>query len=113
METLQKHDLLRDLHLLFCLLFSLLLFTANIQALTNPRALNKTVTAVLVFGDSTVDPGNNNYVRTIFKANFPPYGRDFANQVPTGRFTNGRLTPDFIGEFDNRYTKVMNLMYKY
>ncbi|KAI3439989.1 Lipase_GDSL domain-containing protein [Psidium guajava] len=60
------------------------------------RALNNTVSALLVFGDSTADPGNNNYVRTVFKSDFPPYGRDFANRVPTGRFTNGRLASDYI-----------------
>lgn len=50
-----------------------------------------------VFGDSTVDPGNNNFIDSAFRSNFPPYGRDFVNQVPTGRFTNGKLGTDFIG----------------
>ncbi|CAJ1961830.1 unnamed protein product [Sphenostylis stenocarpa] len=50
-----------------------------------------------VFGDSTVDPGNNNYIKTPFRSNFPPYGLDFSNQVPTGRFTNGKLATDYIG----------------
>ncbi|KAL2907190.1 GDSL esterase/lipase EXL3, partial [Bienertia sinuspersici] len=44
----------------------------------------------IVFGDSTVDTGNNNYVATIGKANFPPYGRDFPGGVPTGRYSNGK-----------------------
>ena len=61
--------------------------------------MNGNVTAVLVFGDSTVDPGNNNNIRTIFKANFPPYGREFANHTPTGRFSDGQLTTDFVGKF--------------
>ncbi|PON77922.1 Lipase [Parasponia andersonii] len=60
---------------------------------------NNKASAVLVFGDSTADPGNNNYVSTIFKSNFPPYGRDFANRKPTGRFTNGRLTTDFLASY--------------
>ncbi|CAN1283863.1 GDSL esterase/lipase At5g45960 [Linum perenne] len=59
---------------------------------------NNSVTAVLVFGDSTVDAGNNNFVPTTFKGNFPPYGQDFAGGEPTGRFSNGRLTTDFIGQ---------------
>ncbi|KAI3719005.1 hypothetical protein L6452_19892 [Arctium lappa] len=54
------------------------------------------VSAVLVFGDSTSDPGNNNFILTPFKGNFPPYGKDFANQIPTGRFSNGLLASDFI-----------------
>ncbi|KAL3741770.1 hypothetical protein ACJRO7_017270 [Eucalyptus globulus] len=68
------------------------------QALSSKsaRALNNTVSAFIVFGDSTVDPGNNNNLRTMFKSDFLPYGRDFANRVPTGRFTNGRLATDYI-----------------
>ncbi|CAI0388841.1 unnamed protein product [Linum tenue] len=54
--------------------------------------------AVFTFGDSLVDTGNNNYVVTIAKSNFPPYGRDFPGGKPTGRFSNGRLFPDFIAE---------------
>ena len=52
--------------------------------------------ALIVFGDSIVDPGNNNDIRTIVKANFPPYGNDFQNHRPTGRFCNGRIPTDFI-----------------
>ncbi|CAI9260993.1 unnamed protein product [Lactuca saligna] len=40
---------------------------------------NHKVSAILVFGDSTSDPGNNNYILTPFRGNFTPYGRDFAN----------------------------------
>ncbi|CAN0853230.1 GDSL esterase/lipase At5g45960 [Linum grandiflorum] len=63
------------------------------------RPVNSSVTAVLVFGDSTVDAGNNNFVRTPFKGNFLPYGKDFAGGLPTGRFSNGRLTTDFIAAY--------------
>ncbi|CAI9107091.1 OLC1v1006373C1 [Oldenlandia corymbosa var. corymbosa] len=52
--------------------------------------------AILIFGDSTVDTGNNNYIPTVFKGNHPPYGDDFPGQVPTGRFSNGKLVPDFL-----------------
>jgi len=55
------------------------------------------VPAVMTFGDSTVDVGNNDYLHTIIKANFPPYGRDFANRVATGRFCNGKLATDITG----------------
>lgn len=54
--------------------------------------------ALLVFGDSIVDPGNNNMLITPAKANFPPYGRDFQGHDPTGRFSNGRIPPDLIGD---------------
>lgn len=56
------------------------------------------IPAVIVFGDSTVDPGNNNVIGTILKSNFPPYGRDLKNKMPTGRFCNGKLSTDFISE---------------
>lgn len=55
--------------------------------------------AILIFGDSTVDTGNNNYIDTLFalfKGNHYPYGKDFPGHVPTGRFSNGKLVPDFI-----------------
>lgn len=54
------------------------------------------VPALFVFGDSIVDPGNNNHIPTVVKANFPPYGRDFINHKPTGRYSNGKLSTDFI-----------------
>ncbi|KAG6788998.1 hypothetical protein POTOM_005078 [Populus tomentosa] len=54
--------------------------------------------AIISFGDSSLDVGNNNYLSTNFKANYPPYGRDFANHKPTGRFCNGKLTIDFTGK---------------
>ncbi|EOX90787.1 GDSL-like Lipase/Acylhydrolase superfamily protein, putative isoform 1 [Theobroma cacao] len=67
----------------------------NEAALVLPN--NETVPAVLVFGDSIVDPGNNNNLNTIAKSNFPPYGRDFEGG-PTGRFSNGKVPSDLIAE---------------
>lgn len=54
--------------------------------------------ALFVFGDSLYDPGNNNYINTTYQANFWPYGETFFG-FPTGRFSNGRLIPDFISEY--------------
>ncbi|KAI5319769.1 PREDICTED: GDSL [Prunus dulcis] len=68
----------------------------NAAAVTLPE--NETIPAVIVFGDSIVDPGNNNNIRTIVKCNFPPYGRDFIGRKPTGRFSNGRVPSDLIAE---------------
>ncbi|CAA3028874.1 GDSL esterase lipase APG [Olea europaea subsp. europaea] len=66
------------------------------------RAVNsqdaKLVPAVITFGDSAVDVGNNDYIHTLFKANYPPYGRDFKNKEPTGRFCNGKLATDITAE---------------
>ncbi|KAH7564992.1 hypothetical protein JRO89_XS09G0100100 [Xanthoceras sorbifolium] len=56
------------------------------------------VPALYVFGDSTVDSGNNNFLPSISKANFPPFGIDFADGKPTGRFSNGRTEADFIAQ---------------
>ena len=57
------------------------------------------VPAVIVFGDSTVDTGNNNQIPTPLRADFPPYGRDMpGGPRATGRFGNGRLPPDLISE---------------
>ncbi|KAL3511724.1 hypothetical protein ACH5RR_024441 [Cinchona calisaya] len=63
--------------------------TANAQPL---------VPALIAFGDSAVDVGNNNYIRTFFKANHPPYGRDFTGHQATGRFCNGKLATDFTAD---------------
>ncbi|KAL0306324.1 UNVERIFIED_CONTAM: GDSL esterase/lipase [Sesamum radiatum] len=56
------------------------------------------VSSIIVFGDSTVDSGNNNYIPTVLKSNFKPYGRDFDGGRATGRFSNGRVPTDFISE---------------
>ncbi|CAN1226698.1 GDSL esterase/lipase At3g14820 [Linum perenne] len=60
--------------------------------------INNSVPAVFVFGDSLVDTGNNNYIPTTVKSNFPPNGRDFPDRKPTGRFSNARCVADFIAE---------------
>ncbi|XP_065857580.1 GDSL esterase/lipase EXL3-like [Euphorbia lathyris] len=54
--------------------------------------------ALIVFGDSIVDPGNNNYINTMIKCDFPPYGRDFRGAKPTGRFSNGLIPSDLIAQ---------------
>ncbi|XP_061346784.1 GDSL esterase/lipase At4g16230-like [Gastrolobium bilobum] len=52
------------------------------------------IPASFVFGDSLIDVGNNNYIVSLAKANYDPYGIDFG--MPTGRFTNGRTIIDII-----------------
>ncbi|KAJ4788372.1 GDSL esterase/lipase [Rhynchospora pubera] len=55
------------------------------------------VPAIYVFGDSTVDVGNNNYLtKSKTKANYPHYGIDFPHSRPTGRFSNGYNQIDFV-----------------
>ncbi|KAI8525600.1 hypothetical protein RHMOL_Rhmol13G0243100 [Rhododendron molle] len=76
------------------------LFVEGIMDFHPIRALaaKNNVTCVLVFGDSSVDPGNNNHLRLAPKGNFPPYGKDLFDGHPTGRLSNGRLATDFIAE---------------
>ncbi|KAM7265342.1 hypothetical protein ACFE04_003025 [Oxalis oulophora] len=90
----KQYSLLASLFLLFSC------FAINIQAQVKlHRPWNNTVSAIFVFGDSTVDAGNNNYWPTPFKGNFVPYGQNFKNKEPTGRFSNGRLTTDFTASY--------------
>ncbi|XP_022728707.1 GDSL esterase/lipase At1g06990-like [Durio zibethinus] len=60
-----------------------------------PSTLPK-FTAIFIFGDSTVDTGNNNYINTYLKGNYPPYGLDFSGHIPTGWFSNGKFVPDYL-----------------
>lgn len=55
------------------------------------------IPAVIAFGDSILDTGNNNNLLTLIKVNFYPYGRDFVTRTATGRFSNGRIPTDLIG----------------
>ncbi|CAI0469272.1 unnamed protein product [Linum tenue] len=57
------------------------------------------VPSLTIFGDSVADVGNNNNLITLIRANFPPYGRDFAEHRPTGRFCNGKLAIDITAEY--------------
>lgn len=68
------------------------------QILLQILRVSAKVPAIIVFGDSTVDSGNNNAISTVLKSNFEPYGRDFIGSQPTGRFSNGRIPTDFISE---------------
>ncbi|RRT47487.1 hypothetical protein B296_00053714 [Ensete ventricosum] len=74
----------------------LLLFRFHLARAQPSNCTARAVTAVIAFGDSIVDPGNNNVLLTVVKSNFPPYGRDFPGHVPTGRFSNGKIGTDFL-----------------
>ncbi|KAK2376589.1 GDSL Lipase/Acylhydrolase family protein [Trifolium repens] len=73
----------------------------NVIATSNDLKLRPKFSSILVFGDSTVDTGNNNYIKTLSKGNHLPYGRDFPNHVPIGRFSNGKLAIDFLASIMN------------
>ncbi|EOA39328.1 hypothetical protein CARUB_v10012369mg [Capsella rubella] len=68
------------------------LWISYVQAIQSGR-----FSAVLAFGDSILDTGNNNLLMTVSRSNFIPYGRDFSHHVPTGRFGNGRVLSDLVG----------------
>ncbi|XP_022140793.1 GDSL esterase/lipase At5g22810 [Momordica charantia] len=78
-----------------CLSILFLVLTPVIS-LANGQPL---VPALFTFGDSVLDVGNNNHLKTIVKANFLPYGRDFITHKPTGRFCNGKISSDFTAEY--------------
>lgn len=78
-----------------CLVIVFSLFCTNEAVVKLPN--NETVSAVIVFGDSIVDPGNNNNLITLIKCDFPPYGRDFMGGKPTGRFNEGKIPTDLMG----------------
>lgn len=81
---------------IFPLFFFLSLLRCIAQAATNLPE-NTNIPAVIAFGDSIIDTGNNNNIETIFKVNFPPYGKDFIGGKPTGRFSDGKVPSDLIG----------------
>ncbi|KAJ0031648.1 hypothetical protein Pint_13583 [Pistacia integerrima] len=91
--------------LLFCLVFLnisvILLVLIGVKA-SSGSSLEKS-SAFFIFGDSTVDPGNNNYIHTIpeNQANFKPYGQNGFFDGPTGRFSNGLVIVDFIASYAN------------
>ncbi|KAG4939154.1 hypothetical protein JHK84_045347 [Glycine max] len=80
-----------------CLLV-VMFYPFAVTATSQTKYRNFTFPALIAFGDSVLDTGNNNYIETIVKANFKPYGRDFIGGQATGRFSNGRIPSDFLAE---------------
>ena len=68
----------------------------NVDVFDKVKPGRRWMPALFVFGDSLVDSGNNNFLQTMAKANYPPYGSTFFHNA-TGRFTDGRTAADFIG----------------
>ncbi|KAI3877436.1 hypothetical protein MKX03_026493 [Papaver bracteatum] len=62
------------------------------------KASSAIAPALYLFGGSSLDTGNNNFLQTQAKANFSPYGIDFPGGS-TGRYTNGATSGDFIATF--------------
>lgn len=86
----------RALLLLLLPLLSAISFSSTAAAAAKPKATGKNVTAIYAFGDSIFDAGNNNGLATVCRSDHKPYGIDFPNEVPSGRFTDGMLPVDFL-----------------
>ncbi|KAI3724499.1 hypothetical protein L2E82_36279 [Cichorium intybus] len=80
---------------LFCLYINLLV-NCGVAIFIMPE--NVTIPALIAFGDSILDQGNNNYFPTFIRANFPPYGMNFLGEKATGRFSNAKTPTDLIAE---------------
>lgn len=83
----------------FCIYFLavsaiLLLLSINPTSGSGEKSVGR---SLFVFGDSLFDVGNNNYFPTTFRVNHWPYGETYF-KFPTGRASNGRIIPDFIGK---------------
>ncbi|KAJ3707504.1 hypothetical protein LUZ61_011209 [Rhynchospora tenuis] len=74
-------------------LLSLVVFLGHFFAITESAK----APALFIFGDSLVDNGNNNYIPTLARANYPPYGIDIGG--PTGRFSNGLTVADYAARY--------------
>ncbi|KAG5062172.1 hypothetical protein GLYMA_02G046500v4 [Glycine max] len=79
----------------------LVLFYSNpfvVIAISQTEIVKYSFSAIIAFGDSILDTGNNNYIETFLKANFKPYGKDFIGAKSTGRFCNGKIPSDLFAE---------------
>ncbi|KAL8250743.1 hypothetical protein R6Q59_034436 [Mikania micrantha] len=54
--------------------------------------------AIWVMGDSLVDSGNTNFLRSNARADYYPYGCDYY-RGPSGRFCNARTFSDILGDW--------------
>lgn len=83
-----------------CVLNTLIFFSYTIMGKTceNPVVGQPVYPAMFTFGDSLVDNGNNNYLASLARADFPPNGCDYTKEAFTGRFCNGKTLADYIGK---------------
>ncbi|KAI8021099.1 GDSL esterase/lipase [Camellia lanceoleosa] len=78
---------------------SSLLFVILFIATFTIQLANATIPAIYIFGDSTADVGTNTYIPgSKARADFPFNGVDFTHSRPTGRFSNGLNSADFLAK---------------
>ncbi|KAL8131648.1 GDSL esterase/lipase At5g08460-like isoform X1 [Apium graveolens] len=75
-----------------------LIVSSVVMVFGNGEMASPKFSAMFAFGDSLTDPGNNNYLTSLAKANYVPYGVDFYQSRPSGRFCNGKTVIDLLGE---------------
>ena len=79
--------------------FSFSMTLTMVGLLVSQTVSQPVVPAIFVFGDSTADVGTNNYIPECgAKADMLFNGIDYPDAKPTGRFSNGYNTIDFIGK---------------
>ncbi|KAF7135880.1 hypothetical protein RHSIM_Rhsim08G0078100 [Rhododendron simsii] len=97
-RTLSFNSLSHEINMrgtgIFSVVLCLVIFPRFLSGNSDPRL----APALYVLGDSLLDSGNNNFLPTLARADFQPYGVNFPGGA-TGRFTNGRTVADFIAEF--------------
>lgn len=84
--------------------------TVDIDAQGMPNAAQ--ATAMFVFGDSLVDSGNNNFLNSIARSNYYPYGID-SPRGPTGKFSNGNTFVDYLGMPIRYIAIVLHTVFRY
>jgi hypothetical protein len=85
-----------------------MLSTLNLLSLISLSTAEDTPALIYIFGDSGVDAGNNLYINTSAKPVFPngiDFGKPFG--TPSGRYSNGRISVDFIGKFWSHFSYVL------
>ncbi|KAK7360226.1 hypothetical protein VNO77_02208 [Canavalia gladiata] len=95
---MMKLSTLKFRHIYLVIVVVVLFCPIVVTTISQSKNENYNAPAVMVFGDSIFDTGNNNYIGTFFRADFKPYGRDFIGGKPTGRFSDGKLPSDFFAE---------------
>ncbi|CAN6181586.1 unnamed protein product [Urochloa humidicola] len=77
-----------------------LIALSSLKVVVAEAGVRRRPPAMYVFGDSILDVGNNNYLpgTGVPRANMPYYGIDFPGRIPTGRFSNGYNTADYIAK---------------
>lgn len=91
MESRKFRSVLRTI------LLSIVLIDESFKSFIAAEKATPQVAAMFAFGDSLTDSGNNNYLNSLAKANYDPYGIDFGQGFASGRFSNAKTIIDYLG----------------